>query len=389
MRWILVLLLALSCLSVSAVAAYFSIIGLAQLFAAAVMPVIVMGVVLETAKVITTGWLHIYWRDAPRRLRYPLASMVVALMLITSVGIFGFLSAGHLEQTAPADQKRITIERLDQQIARRTEVINRYDAQLKQLDDSIAVFLKNERATQGLAERRKQQQERQEIATALRDEQRELDRIHADRLELRQSLGVVEAKLGPVKYLAKALGMEHDPETAVLIVIAILMFAFDPLAILLVIATVMTVQGFRKPDLEADFLADSGPAKTVDKPVEPPTRSTVAPLVNDLLTLNNPEPTPAVDRSAKSSAKPAVEADFKPDLAADEDVIRKAVLAVIDAVRPQPAPVQPPAAQPVSEAVNEPVEHDEYGPAPKPAEDYREPQAPAVRDFGRGRWRKR
>lgn len=112
-------------LTVSAVAAYYSIIGLTAIFAAAVIPVIIMGASLEVAKITTAIWLHTYWNEAPFLMKTYLTTATVVLMLITSMGIFGFLSKAHIEQTASSGGLVAQIERIDQEIAREQQTIER------------------------------------------------------------------------------------------------------------------------------------------------------------------------------------------------------------------------------------------------------------------------
>jgi TolA-binding protein len=103
-------------IAISVVAAYYSIIGLITIFAASVIPVAVMGSVLEVAKLVTATWLYRNWKDVHFLMKTYLTTAVVVLMLITSMGIFGFLSKAHIEQTAKAEQSVAVIERLDEQI---------------------------------------------------------------------------------------------------------------------------------------------------------------------------------------------------------------------------------------------------------------------------------
>jgi peptidoglycan hydrolase-like protein with peptidoglycan-binding domain len=106
----------ITAIAISVVAAYYSIIGLITIFAASVIPVAVMGSVLEVAKLVTATWLYRNWKDVHFLMKTYLTTAVVVLMLITSMGIFGFLSKAHIEQTAKAEQSVAVIERIDEQI---------------------------------------------------------------------------------------------------------------------------------------------------------------------------------------------------------------------------------------------------------------------------------
>jgi lysozyme family protein len=125
-------------LTVSAVAAYYSIIGLTAIFAAAVIPVIVMGAVLEIAKITTAIWLHSFWDVAPRLIKWYLTSATVILMLITSMGIFGFLSKAHIEQNANSGNMVAQIEQVDQAIVRNQQVVERANIAIENVSDRVS-----------------------------------------------------------------------------------------------------------------------------------------------------------------------------------------------------------------------------------------------------------
>lgn len=127
-------------LSISAVAAYYSIVGLVAIFASAIVPIIIMGTVLEIGKLTSAVWLHLHWRQAPILIKTYLSVAVVLLMFITSMGIFGFLSKAHIEQTSLATENVALIERIDTSIAREKTVIQKADdkiIKLETLDTSI------------------------------------------------------------------------------------------------------------------------------------------------------------------------------------------------------------------------------------------------------------
>jgi len=112
-------------LTVSVVAAYYSIVGLTAIFAAAVIPIIIMGATLEIAKVTAAVWLHSFWQEGAFLTKAYLVSAVVILMFITSMGIFGFLSKAHIEQAANSGGLVAQIERVDQEISREQQIIER------------------------------------------------------------------------------------------------------------------------------------------------------------------------------------------------------------------------------------------------------------------------
>jgi hypothetical protein len=121
-------------LLISAVAIYYSVAGLAAIFAAAVIPIVIMGGILEVAKLVTTLWLHRYWAQARWWLKTYLSIAVIVLMFITSMGIFGFLSKAHIEQTSASQESVAQVERYDNEIKRQTGLVDRYETRIKQLE---------------------------------------------------------------------------------------------------------------------------------------------------------------------------------------------------------------------------------------------------------------
>src|SRR6056300_1053559 len=124
-------------LLISGVAAYYSIIGLTAIFAAAFIPIVIMGSALEVAKVTTAVWLHRYWHVAPFLMKFYLTIAVVVLMFITSMGIFGFLSKAHIEQTSAANEGIAQIERIEQDLTRQLEIITRAEQRITEAEASV------------------------------------------------------------------------------------------------------------------------------------------------------------------------------------------------------------------------------------------------------------
>ena len=135
-------------IAISTVAIYYSVLGLAAIFAAAQLPIIVMGTVLEVSKLVTASWLYQNWRNIPFLLKTYLTIAVVVLMLITSLGIFGFLSRAHIEQATPAGDTVAKIERLDSQILRQESTITNLTNKIERLrtgvSDSASVQIERE-----------------------------------------------------------------------------------------------------------------------------------------------------------------------------------------------------------------------------------------------------
>ena len=153
----LTLLTFLSAISISVIAAGYSIVGLATLFAGAVVPIIAMGSALEVGKLVAASWLYHNWNsDVPRLLKTYLFGAIIVLIFITSLGIFGFLSKAHLDQVKPASGNNIKIELLDKQINQQNLIIERAEKQISLLDKALEVYIDKEYVTRGLKERKKQ-----------------------------------------------------------------------------------------------------------------------------------------------------------------------------------------------------------------------------------------
>jgi len=130
------ILVLITALSISAVAIYYSIAGLVAIFAAAALPIMIMGGVLEVGKLVTAVWLHRYWKQAKWWLKYYLATAVLVLMFITSMGIFGFLSKAHIEQTSAGEESVAQVQQITSEVSRLEAIIKRADDKIKTLETS-------------------------------------------------------------------------------------------------------------------------------------------------------------------------------------------------------------------------------------------------------------
>ena len=126
----------ITALAISAVAIYYSVAGLMTIFAAAAIPIMIMGGALEIGKLVTAVWLHKYWKQATWWLKTYLTTAVIVLMFITSMGIFGFLSKAHIEQTASANEGVAQLERIEAEINRNEQIIARAETKIEELETS-------------------------------------------------------------------------------------------------------------------------------------------------------------------------------------------------------------------------------------------------------------
>jgi hypothetical protein len=132
----LAILTLITALAISAVAIYYSVAGLVAIFAAAAIPIMIMGGVLEVGKLVTAVWLHKYWKQAAWWLRTYLATAVIVLMFITSMGIFGFLSKAHIEQTSASEETVARVETIQSEIDRQLGIVGRAENRIRQLEGS-------------------------------------------------------------------------------------------------------------------------------------------------------------------------------------------------------------------------------------------------------------
>src|SRR6056300_1338255 len=236
----LTILTFLSAISISVIAAGYSIIGLATLFAGAVIPIIAMGTALEVGKLVAASWLYQNWRsDVPRLLKAYLFTSIIVLIFITSMGIFGFLSKAHLDQVQPTTGNALNIQVIDKQINQQQVIIDRAEKTLNSLDAALDKYIDMEYVTRGLKERAKQKKERDTLQTSINNASDKIGELTEQKSVLQLEQDKIEAEVGPIKYIAELIygdeAKDHFDE-AVRWVIIVLIFVFDPLAVLLLIA---------------------------------------------------------------------------------------------------------------------------------------------------------
>jgi hypothetical protein len=230
-------------LALSTVAAWYSIIGLTAIFAGAVIPIIIMGSVLEVAKVTTTVWLRKYWKYSSWMLKIYLVPAVMALALMTSMGIFGFLSKAHMDQGIGTGDVAAKVAMFDEKIKIQRDNISANRAMLAQMDTQVNDIMSkgdSERAVERSVTIRKQQaNERAKLLKDIETSNLNIQKLNEERAPIASELRTAEAEVGPIKYIAAFIyGDNPDAnllERAVRWVIVLLVVVFDPLAILLVI----------------------------------------------------------------------------------------------------------------------------------------------------------
>jgi hypothetical protein len=247
-------------LSISAVAVWYSVAGLVAIFAAAAIPIIIMGVTLEVSKLVATVWLKMNWSIAPRLIRTYLIVAITILMLITSMGIFGFLSKAHLDQAVPTGDVVDQVSLLDEKIKTQRENIDASRKALKQMDEAVDQVMARSTDEKGADKaanlRRSQQRERNQLQNDIAKAQTAITKLNEERAPIAKDLRKIEAEVGPIKYIAALLyGDAPDQnllEKAVRWVIIIIVIVFDPLAVILLLASQYSFQWFRKQEDEDD-----------------------------------------------------------------------------------------------------------------------------------------
>ncbi len=268
----------LSGLTVSAVAIYYSVAGLVAIFSAAVIPIIVMGVALEISKLAGTVWLKQNWTRAPYFIRAYLLAAIAILMLITSMGIFGFLSKAHSDQSLVSGDVQSRIAVYDEKIKTSRDNIDANRKALKQMDEAVDQVMGRSSDEKGADKavqiRRSQQKERVRLQSEIAAEQKTITALSEERAPIAAEVRKVEAEVGPIKYIAAFIyGDNPDAnilEKAVTWVIIIIVVVFDPLAVILLLASQYSFQWFRKEEEEHPIVTtiEPVPEETEAEPEE-------------------------------------------------------------------------------------------------------------------------
>jgi len=243
------LLTLLVALAISAVAAYYSIVGLMAIFAGAKLAIAIMGVVLEIGKLVVASWTFQNWKTSPLSLRTYFILAVIILMLITSLGIFGFLSRAHITQSSPTGLIQERIERIDLKVDQRQTQINRYQGRLNTLDQALQRYIELGAISKGLRKIGEMDNETALLKTKIEGLENEIDGLSDEKYELKTELNLAEVEVGPIRYVASMLYddvSESQLEEAVRWIIVLLIFVFDPLAVVLVIAANISLRDYRR-----------------------------------------------------------------------------------------------------------------------------------------------
>jgi hypothetical protein len=263
---ILAWLLLLTGLTISAVAIYYSVVGLTAIFSAAVIPIIIMGSALEVGKLVCASWLKANWERAPRFMKYYMVTAVIVLMIITSMGIFGFLSKAHNDQNLVSGDVQSKIAIYDEKIKTAKENIEANRKQLKQMDEAVDQIMGRSSDEKGAdkanAVRKSQQRDRSALAKDIEANQKLIASLNDEAAPIRAEVRKVEAEVGPIKYIAKFIYGERGAdenmlEQAVTWIIILIVVVFDPLAVIMLLAAQMTFGWRNESSDEGKLVQDS------------------------------------------------------------------------------------------------------------------------------------
>jgi hypothetical protein len=252
-------------------AAVYSILGLTAIFAAAFWPIVILGGSLEIGKIVTTLWLHKYWKQAELQYKVYLCSAVLILMVLTSMGVFGFLSKAHLDQAVPSGDVQAQVQIFDDKIQTQKDNIKTARAALSQMDTAVDQVMGRSNDEKGadkaVAIRRSQARERTALQNDISKAQTEITKLQEQRAPIASQARKVEAEVGPIKYIAALIyGDNPDAnilEKAVRWVIILIVIVFDPLALTLLLAATKTFEWEHEIDL-----FNLGKKKTDEEPLE-------------------------------------------------------------------------------------------------------------------------
>lgn len=239
----------ITAISIATVAAYFSIIGLASIFSGAFISVVVMASTLEIGKLVAATWLHLEWKSTGWFTRTYLTFAVIVLMFITSMGIFGYLSKAHMEQSvSDGGINELQISNLERQIARQQSIVTDAETVLSQLDQQVSVLIEYDRIrgpAGSIAVRESQSDERQTLNETIDAAYIRIEELQENLFVFKQDELALEIEVGPLKYISELIygeDAENYLDQAVRLVIILIVSVFDPLAIILLILSVKAVR---------------------------------------------------------------------------------------------------------------------------------------------------
>jgi hypothetical protein len=260
--------------------------GLVAIFASAPIPIFIMGSLLEASKLVVASWLYRSWKEVPVLMKSYFTMALVVLMILTSMGIFGYLSKAHLDQAIPSGDVAAKLSLIDEKIKTEKENLNASRKELNQLDvqvdQTISRTTEASGAERAIAIRRGQQRDRARILTEIGTTQTKIAKLNEERAPIATEVRKVEAEVGPIKYIA-ALLYGDNPETDVLEkavrwVIIMIVMVFDPLAVLMLVAANWQLKQIKK-EPESIPTVEELDTDVVEKPTEE--EKIITPIVSE------------------------------------------------------------------------------------------------------------
>jgi hypothetical protein len=244
-------------LALSASAAWYSIIGLTAIFAAAKIPIIIMGATLEVSKLVVASWLYRNWKEIPFLMKTYLTGALLVLMFLTSMGIFGFLSKSHADQSMNSGDVIAQIEMLEQKIQIEQSKIDSAKTTLAQLDTQVNEMIGRSTSTSAINRsitiRKQQDKERSVLIQSIEESQSRINELREELIPYKTQNRQLEAEVGPIKYIAALIYGENADENllekAIRWVILLIVGVFDPLAVVMLIAASWSMK--HRSDLES------------------------------------------------------------------------------------------------------------------------------------------
>ncbi len=234
---IFLFLLFITAFLISSVSAYFSISGLTAIFPNAVLPIISMGVVLEMGKLVTASFVYQYWHKQKALTRTVLLGMTIVLSLLSSVGVYGYLSRKHIEGTGDISTSASQVDAVQRQIDMEQGNVTFLQQSLAQGDRVVNNYLSDTTQTRRAeSSRNRLMQERKQTQAQIAEANGKLLELQRQRDSLAQIQRIKEVDVGPLKYLAALISPDTNIDTVVQWFILTLVFVLDPLALLLVVA---------------------------------------------------------------------------------------------------------------------------------------------------------
>jgi hypothetical protein len=287
-------------LTLSAVAEWYAIVGLMAIFAASPISIAVMGALLGASKLVIASWMYRNWKEIPLLLKSYFVVALTILMMLTSMGIFGYLSKAHSDQSLVSGDVQAKIAVYDEKIKTAKDNIDANRKAIKQLDEAVDQVMARSTTETGadkaVAIRRSQSKERTRLIADIDTEQKKISKLNEEAAPIRAEIRKVEAEVGPIKYIAAMIYDdigEGTLESAVRILIIMIVSVFDPLAVLMLIA--------------ANWQLKRDRGEPVIPPVIVPIEETIEPVVTE--TSMEPSPTDNIDNIQNPTPAKVVEYD--------------------------------------------------------------------------------